>query len=109
MDLVRAELRAKKSDGSIARSIRKLKLSEHLDDEVIEALEAEGVGPRAAEELVQLRVETEELKLPADALPIEHPPSPGNDERNRVLADARANALSYASPFLTSSVKGGGH
>lgn len=96
IDLVRAELRAKKSDGSIAGSIRKLKLSEHLDDEVIEALEFEGVGPKAAAELIQLRIVSEELKLPVDALPIEHPPTPGDEERVRVLADASANALSYA-------------
>ena len=96
IDTVRAGLRSQESDGSIAKSLRKLQLAERLTDEVIEALEVEGAGPKTVAELAALRDESEDLKPPAEPLPFEHPAQPGSAEITQLLREARQNAASYA-------------
>jgi hypothetical protein len=96
IETVRAGLHAKESDGAVAKSIRKLKLSERLNDEAIEVLEEEGAGPKTAAELAALRDESEELDPPAHPLPFEHPEQPSSEEIRQLVADFRHSASSYS-------------
>src|SRR5262249_7038126 len=92
MQTVRAALAANESDGSIAKTIHKFRLSERLEDEAIEALEAEGAGPKTAASLTALRDESERLDAPGQPLPIDHPPQPSSDEIKQLVADLRSSA-----------------
>jgi len=94
--LVRAEMAQNHADSQLAKTVRKIKLAERLDDQVIEELESEGAGPKTVEELVWLRDHSRELPQPAAALPFRHEGPPAMDELRRMLSQARQTALAYA-------------
>ena len=95
--LVRAPLAQKRNDGQLAKEVHKVKLSERLDDQVIEELESSGAGPKTVEELVWLRDHSRELPQPSAALPFKHGPKPPIEDQRIMLAEARKTALAYAS------------
>jgi hypothetical protein len=94
--LVRSGLQAKRSDGKIARSLRNIKLSERVDEELIEALEGEGAGPETVAELERLRALSRGLPGPQTAADLPNLAAPALDEQRPVLEQARAAALEYA-------------
>jgi len=94
--LVRAQIAEKRADGQTAKEVHKLKLSERLDDQVIEELESEGAGPKTVEELIGLRDHTRELPAPSAALPFPHDGRPSMDDQREMLRLARQSALAYA-------------
>lgn len=96
IDVVREGIRTNEPDASLAKSLHKLKLSERLDWRVIEELESEGAGPKAVEELMQLRDLSMRSKPPAEPPRFDEPPAPSMDELRRVVTEARAVALDYA-------------
>jgi hypothetical protein len=96
IDAVRSGLRSRQSDSAVARAIHKWKLSERLEDEAIEGLEAEGAGPKTSAELAALSEQSEELNPPAQPLPFEHPERPSTEEIHQLVADMRSSAASYA-------------
>jgi len=95
--LVRADLAQQRADGQTAKEVRKFKLSERLDDQVIEELESQGAGTKTVEELGWLRDHSRELPEPSAALPFQHGPRPSIEDQRTTLAEARRNALEYAS------------
>ena len=93
---VREGLRIKRADVIIGGFVHDMKLSERLQDEVIEELQSEGAGPETLEELDRQRDLTRKLRAPAQALKLfDAPPEPGSEEQSRVLERAREHALQY--------------
>jgi hypothetical protein len=93
--IVRTGLSSGQSDGSIARSLRRIKLSERLDTRVVEELESQGAGTRTVAQLSQMQEVSRTLAPPAAPLPFKELPAPSPEERHQVLAEARAVALDY--------------
>ena len=93
---VREGLRIKRADIIIGGMVHDLKLTERLEDEVIEELQSEGAGPETLEELDRQRDLTRKLRGPGAKLKLfEAAPEPGSEEQSRVLEKARENALEY--------------
>jgi hypothetical protein len=91
---VRADLERHRSDGQTARSLRKVKLVERLDDRTIETLESEGAGLETVSQLLLLRDGS--TRLPPPATPaIEEPPGPPPAEQQRIWNAARENSIGY--------------
>jgi hypothetical protein len=93
---VRAALAANRKDPAIARSVDKVKLSERLEDRVIEILESEGAGPETPGALQGLRDDSRLLPVPAAPSPGMAPP-PSSAEQQQVWEDADDKARDYTS------------
>ena len=88
---VRAALERHRTDSQVAGSLRKIKLSERLDDRTIETLQSEGAGAETVAQLLQLRDRSSTLRPPA-APAIEEPPPPTPAEQQRVWNAAHENS-----------------
>ena len=91
---VRADMEHHRSDTQVAKSLRKVKLSERLDDRVIETLESEGAGSETVAQLLQMRDRSSTLRPPATPA-IEEPPAPTPAEQQRIWNAAHENSLNY--------------
>jgi hypothetical protein len=91
---VRSALQGKRSDSQTAKSLRKIKLSERLDDRTIETLESEGAGPGTMAELLILRDLSRRLPPPARPA-IAEPPAPTAAEQQRIWDAASENSRRY--------------
>jgi len=94
--LIRAGLQAKRSDAKIARSLRSIRPSERVDEDLIEALEGDGAGPQTVAELERLRAISRGLPAPRSAQELPPLDAPPLEEQRRVLANAREAALEYS-------------
>jgi len=93
---LRAAIARNEPDGQIAKYLRKVKLSQSLDETTIEQLESAGVGPKGVEALEDLRDASRSLPPPRDAVPgFELPGPPPLDDLRRTLAETRKLALGY--------------
>ncbi len=92
---VREALAQRRPDAAIAVIVLQSKLTEHLEDPVIEELQSEGAGPQTVEELEQQRDRTVKLPRAAAVKLFDAPPSPSAEEQAGVLEKARAIALQY--------------
>jgi hypothetical protein len=103
---VRDELQRARSDSRVAKDIRKVELSERLDDRTIETLQSEGAGPETVAHLLLLRDRSSRLPLPpTPAIP--EPPAPSAAEQVQIWNAAHDNALSYTASlpdFICSEV-----
>src|ERR1700683_4539407 len=80
---VKNQIKAKGADGATGDYLRKIKLSQRLDDRTIEDLQGQGAGPRTVAALKAL--ETESAGLPAAPPPVAEaaklpPPKPPSAE-----------------------------
>jgi hypothetical protein len=103
---VRSEIARNRSDNQAAKDLRKVKLSERLDDRTIETLQSEGAGPETVAQLLLLRDRSSTLPAPA-ALAIAEPPAPSPAEQVAIWNAAHDNALSYTASlpdFICSEV-----
>lgn len=91
---VRSALQGKRSDSQTAKSLRKIKLLERLDDRTIETLESEGAGAGTVAELLILRDLSSGLPPPARPA-MEEPPAPTPAEQQRIWDAARENARRF--------------
>ena len=87
-------LRGGQSDSRVARDIRKLQMSEQLDQHIIEELVSVGAGPKTVEELLRPRDESVGFPLPA-AAEFPEPPPPSPADSHKVLIAAAHYAFSY--------------
>jgi hypothetical protein len=92
--LVKAAIAHKQGDGSVARALDKLQLSDHLNDRAVEELESLGAGPKTVEALVNLRDRSARMP-PADPQPFASPPLPSATERTEALNRAAHAATQY--------------
>lgn len=90
------------TDKDVAQYLRTVRLTEHLDGDHLEALEAIGVGPRTRQALEALS--TESKSLPAPPKPVEEVkpvplpvrPPPDSVEQKRLIEAARDYAVNYS-------------
>lgn len=96
---VESSIRLKHPDKQVAEYLKKVSLSERLDERTIETWQGLGIGPRTVE---MLRAMAEASKsLPKPAAPAPKPvaptiPPPSPEEQQRILAEVTKYALSYS-------------
>jgi len=94
-----SSLRLKHPDKQVADYLRKVALSERLDERTIETWQGLGIGPRTVEVLRTLAEASKALPKPAPPVPKPVAPTippPPAEEQQRVLDEVRKYALSYA-------------
>jgi hypothetical protein len=94
--LVRSGLQAKRSDSRIARSLRDIRPTERIDEELIESLEGEGAGPETVAELEHLRDRSRGLPGPKPLGETPDLPAAPIEEQRSVPGHAREAALEYS-------------
>ena len=93
---VRSALQQGQSDRQIAQAIGREKLSEKLEDAVVEELQSAGAGPETMEALDQQQELSEKLPVPAQPLELfDTPPTPSAAEQSQTLHKTREIALQY--------------
>jgi len=89
----------KQTDGEVAKFLAKVKLTERLDDRVIEDLQGQGIGAKTLQALEALRDRTKDLMAAKPIVP-EAPPTPisppSSEEQAAILSDMREYALNYS-------------
>ena len=95
---VKSSIQLRQDDREIADYVRKLRLTERLDDKTVQELEGMGAGPRTVAALK--RLETESANLPPAPAPASPAPvivlqTPGAEEQQRILGEVTENALAY--------------
>jgi hypothetical protein len=95
---LRSSVQLRHDDRKVAEYLKKVRLTERLDDRQVEELLSFGLGPRTIEALRQLRDSSASLPAPEPpkpkpVAPTIPPPSP--KEQIAVLEKARENALNY--------------
>jgi hypothetical protein len=93
---VRDAVHSGRSDSAVARSLRRFRLGERLDDRVVEELESAGAGPKTAAELERLRDQSLGLAAPDPEPVFRHGPPPSGVAQRGILAAARGMALDYS-------------
>src|SRR5437763_15279310 len=88
---LRSSIKLKMEDRTLAYYVKKIKLTDHLDDVTIENLQGEGLGPKTVQALKDLG--TASASLPAPPPPAPPPPKPvfpppSDEEQKRVLDSA---------------------
>jgi hypothetical protein len=95
---VRSSVQLKHDDGKVAGYLKKVQLSEKLDDRRLEELIGYGAGARTINALRELRDQSASLAAPGaapakPAAPVHPPPSAA--EQQRILEQVRQYALDY--------------
>jgi hypothetical protein len=89
----------KQTDGEVAKYLAKVKLTERLDDRVIEDLQSYGIGTKTLQALQALRDRTKDLVAAKPIAPQAPPtpiPPPSSEEQAAILSDVREYALNYS-------------
>ncbi len=98
-DLVRSSISQGLRDKDVAKYLRNQKLSFALSDAVIEDFQGMGAGPRTLEALRELQQASRGLPEPSAEVvagkQAQGPPPPSREEQDRILGEARRNALEY--------------
>src|SRR5438552_13800017 len=98
LSFLRSSIQLKQDDRQVADYVKKIKLSNRLEERTIEELQGQGLGPKTVQALHDLSGAT--ASLPAAPPPAPKPvavpiPPPSVDEQKRVLDTARDNAINY--------------
>ena len=85
------------TDKELADFLSKARLTEKLDDRVIEDLEALGIGPQTLKALQKLKEQSQNLEavVIAPPLPDEPRPAPSSLEQGAILDDVRSYVKNY--------------
>jgi hypothetical protein len=89
----------KQTDAELAKYLAKVKLSERLDDRVIEELQSQGIGAKTLQALQALRDRTKDLMAAKPIAPEARPtpiPPPSSEEQAAIITDVREYALNYS-------------
>ena len=89
----------KQTDAELAKYLAKVKLSERLDDRVIEELQSQGIGAKTLQALQALRDRTKDLMAAKPIAPEARPtpiPPPSSEEQAAIITDVREYALGYS-------------
>ncbi len=99
-EFVRSSIKLKQPDKQVAAMIVHQKLSQRLEDSMIEQLQGEGAGPKTVQALKELAASSANLgtapKLEAPKAAPQIPPPPYDDQQ-KVIAAAREYAKNYTS------------
>ncbi len=98
-DMLRSSVNQGMNDREIAKYLKIQKLGFALTDGIIEDFLSLGIGSKTIDALRKMKVESAGLP-PADLTPKaasrpNQPPPPSKDEQDRIIAEARRNALQY--------------
>lgn len=98
ISFIESSIKLKHEDRRVAEYIRKVKLTERLEDRTIEVLQGQGAGPRTVEALRVIAAESVSFPKaapppPKPAAPVIAPPSAA--EIKRIIEDVREYALGY--------------
>ena len=98
VEFLESSIKMKMPDKQVADYVRKMRLSQKLEDRVIEQLQGDGLGPKTVAALRQMTASTSGLPVAVlrqpDAPP-PPPPPPPYDEQNSILNEVREYALNY--------------
>jgi len=89
----------KQTDAEVAKYLAKVKLTERLDDRVIEELQSQGIGAKTLQALQALRDRTKDLAAAKPVAPPARPapdPPPSSEEQAAIISDVREYALGYS-------------
>jgi hypothetical protein len=89
----------KQTDAEVAKYLAKVKLTERLDDRVIEELQSQGIGAKTLQALQALRDRTKDLMAAKPVAPPARPapdPPPSSEEQAAIISDVREYALGYS-------------
>jgi hypothetical protein len=95
---VRSSVELRHPDKSVAEYLKKLKLSERLEERTIIELQAAGAGPRTVEALRALEEASRKLPPAKAVKPVPEPaaiPPPSRAEQERILKEVQQYALNY--------------
>lgn len=100
--MLRSSIEQKLRDKEIAGYLKKQQLGFELTDVHIEGFQGWGIGARTVKVLRELQPRTRGLSTakapePAKVEEPEQPPPPSPEEQERIIAEARSNALAYTS------------
>jgi hypothetical protein len=102
-DFIRSSVtELKYADPQIALYLRTVKLTEHLDGDHLEALEAMGAGPRTRQALEALSLASASLPAPPPVVekpkpaPLPVKPPPDSVEQKQIIETVREYALTYS-------------
>ena len=100
LGFVRSSVKLRHPDKQVADYLKKVKLTEKLEDRTIEILLADGIGPRTAEGLRDLRDASASLSPPAPkaepkVTPAPAIPPPPTTEQAKVIDQVREFVLDY--------------
>ncbi len=93
------ETKGKQSDQEIAGFIATIRLTERLDDDAVEQMQADGVGPKTIAALRALRDRTAKLPEARPVAPVVQaalPPPPSSEEQAAIIDAVRQYALEYS-------------
>lgn len=100
VEFVQSSLKLHHEDKKVAEYLKRLKLTNRLEDATIEELQGQGAGPKTVEALHALRDASATLpkrQAPAPKPAYVPPPPPDSLEQGRVLSEATDYALNYTS------------
>ena len=99
-DVVRSSIDQGLRDRDVAKYLKNQKVTFALSNSMIEDFQGMGAGPKTLEVLRELQLASRDLPAPtADVVSgkqPEGPPPPTGEEQERILAEARRNALEYS-------------
>jgi hypothetical protein len=95
---ITSAIQLKNPDTDVAKTLRKMTLSERLDLDTVETLQSQGAGPKTVAVLKELA--TESASLPAAGPPPAKsvyvpPPPPSSEEQAKLLDEVRDYAVNY--------------
>lgn len=98
VSFIESSIRLKHEDKRVAEYLKKVKLSERLDDHTLETLVGKGAGARTIEALRQIADDSKGMAKaapppPKAVAPVIPPPSP--EDQRRIIEEAREYSLSY--------------
>lgn len=101
VEFMQSAIKAKQPDKQVAEYVSRLKLTQKLDDRVIEELQGEGLGPKTVAALRNLSAASSgmpvaELKKVEPPAPPPPEPSPSPEQQKKILDEAREYALNYS-------------
>jgi hypothetical protein len=89
----------KQTDMELAKYLAKVRLTERLDDRVIEDMQSQGIGAKTLQALQALRDRTKDLMAAKPIVPQAPPtpiPPPSSEEQAAIITDVREYALNYS-------------
>jgi hypothetical protein len=95
---IQSAIQLKNPDKDVAETLRKMKLSERLDLDTVEALQNQGAGPKTVAVLKTLATESATLPVAAPPPPrpvYVPPPPPSSEEQAKLLDEVRDYAVNY--------------
>lgn len=105
VQFMRSAIKAKQPDKEVAAYVSRMKLTQKLDDSVIEELQTEGLGPKTVGALRSMGAASASLSAPevkeikkleaAPAPPPQEPP-PSAEQQRKILEEVRDYALNYS-------------